>query len=76
MQQNSIIAPVLSYEDINSRAEDFLREHRRNDTLPVDIAEKAIGLGSHAACGASSDKWTLANTSDHSGEKSFALQNP
>ena len=37
MQQNNVIAPVLSYEDINNRAEDFLREHKRNDTLPVDI---------------------------------------
>ncbi len=37
MQQNNIIAPVLSYEDINNRAEEFLREHKRNDTLPVDI---------------------------------------
>jgi hypothetical protein len=37
MQQNNITAPILSYEDINHRAEDFLREHKRNETLPVDI---------------------------------------
>ncbi len=37
MRQNNIIAPILSYDDINNRAEDFLREHKRNDTLPVDI---------------------------------------
>jgi hypothetical protein len=37
MQQNNITAPILSYEDINNCAEDFLREYKRCDTLPVDI---------------------------------------
>ena len=47
MSQSDIIAPVLSYDDINKRAEDFLREHKRNETLPVDIeaiAEFDLGL--------------------------------
>jgi hypothetical protein len=37
MSQSDITAPILSYDDINNRAEDFLQEHRRNDILPVDI---------------------------------------
>jgi Zn-dependent peptidase ImmA (M78 family) len=37
MQQNNIAAPILSYEDINNYAEDFLRKYKRGDTLPVDI---------------------------------------
>lgn len=37
MRQNNMIAPILSYEDINNLAEDFLREHKRADILPVDI---------------------------------------
>jgi hypothetical protein len=37
MSQSDIIAPILSYDDINKRAEDFLREYNRNETLPVDI---------------------------------------
>jgi Zn-dependent peptidase ImmA (M78 family) len=37
MSQSDIIAPILSYDDINKRAEEFLREYKRNETLPVDI---------------------------------------
>ena len=37
MSQSDIIAPILSYEDINKLAEDFLRGHNRNEILPVDI---------------------------------------
>lgn len=37
MRQNNMTAPILSYEDINDLAEDFLREHKRADILPVDI---------------------------------------
>jgi len=47
MSQSDIIAPILSYEDINKLAEDFLREHNRNEILPVDIeaiAEFDLGL--------------------------------
>jgi len=47
MSQSDLIAPILSYDDINKRAEDFLREHNRNETLPVDIeaiAEFDLGL--------------------------------
>jgi Zn-dependent peptidase ImmA (M78 family) len=47
MSQSEIIAPILSYDDINKRAEDFLREHKRNEILPVDIeaiAEFDLGL--------------------------------
>ncbi len=47
MNQSDIIAPILSYEDINKLAEDFLREHNRNEILPVDIeaiAEFDLGL--------------------------------
>jgi Zn-dependent peptidase ImmA (M78 family) len=47
MNQSDIIAPILSYDDINKRAEDFLREHKRNEILPVDIeaiAEFDLGL--------------------------------
>ncbi len=47
MSQSDIIAPILSYDDINERAEDFLREHKRNEILPVDIeaiAEFDLGL--------------------------------
>ncbi len=46
MNQSDIIAPILSYDDINKRAEDFLREHKRNEILPVDIeAIAAFDLG-------------------------------
>jgi hypothetical protein len=47
MSQSDIIAPILSYDDINKRAEDFLEEHKRNEILPVDIeaiAEFDLGL--------------------------------
>jgi len=47
MSQSDIIAPILSYDDINKRAEDFLREHKRNEILPVNIesiAEFDLGL--------------------------------
>jgi len=47
MSQSDIIAPILSYDDINKRAEDFLKEHKRNEILPVDIeaiAEFDLGL--------------------------------
>ena len=47
MSQGDIIAPILSYDDINKRAEDFLREYKRNEILPVDIeaiAEFDLGL--------------------------------
>lgn len=37
MKQSDAAIPILSYEDINSRAEDFLRDHKRDNTLPVDI---------------------------------------
>jgi hypothetical protein len=44
---NEITAPILSYEDINYRADEFLKEHERGGTLPVDIeaiAEFDLGL--------------------------------
>jgi len=41
MSQSDIIAPILSYDDINKRAEDFLTKYKRNEILPVDI--EAIG---------------------------------
>lgn len=47
MNQSDLIAPILSYEDINKRAEDFLRDYKRNEILPVDIeaiAEFDLGL--------------------------------
>jgi Zn-dependent peptidase ImmA (M78 family) len=47
MNQNDITAPILSYDEINKRAEDFLRKHKRNEILPVDIeaiAEFDLGL--------------------------------
>jgi len=34
---NNFIAPILSYEDINSSADDFLRQHNQDNSLPVDI---------------------------------------
>jgi len=37
MIQSDILAPILSYDEINKHAEDFLREHNRHETLPVDI---------------------------------------
>jgi Zn-dependent peptidase ImmA (M78 family) len=37
MSQSNILAPILSYDDINKRAEDFLKKHKRNEILPVDI---------------------------------------
>ena len=47
MSQSEIIAPMLSYDEISKQAEDFLREHKRNEILPVDIeaiAEFDLGL--------------------------------
>jgi len=47
MSQNDIIAPILSYDNINKCAEDFLRQHKRNEILPVNIeaiAEFDLGL--------------------------------
>ena len=47
MSQSDITVPILSYDEINKRAEDFLREHKRNEILPVDIeaiAEFDLGL--------------------------------
>ena len=47
MSQSDITAPILSYDDINKQAEDFLREYKRNEILPVDIeaiAEFDLGL--------------------------------
>ncbi len=38
MSQSDIIAPILSYDDINKRAEDFLREHKRNEILPESLS--------------------------------------
>lgn len=37
MSQSDITAPILSYDDTNKGAEDFLKEHKRNEILPVDI---------------------------------------
>jgi len=47
MNQNDITAPILSYDEINKHAEDFLRKHKRNEIFPVDIeaiAEFDLGL--------------------------------
>ena len=47
MIQSDITTPILSYDDINKRAEDLLREYKRNKILPVDIeaiAEFNLGL--------------------------------
>lgn len=47
MNQSDITAPILSYDDINKHAEDFLRKHKRNEIFPVDIeaiAEFDLGL--------------------------------
>ena len=47
MSQSDIIAPILSYDDINRHTEDFLRKHKRNEILPIDIeaiAEFDLGL--------------------------------
>jgi Zn-dependent peptidase ImmA (M78 family) len=44
---SDITAPILSYEDINRCAEEFLIKHEQTDTLPVDIeaiAEFNLGL--------------------------------
>ena len=44
---NDMTAPILSYEEINRRAEEFLEEHERGHSLPVDIegiAEFDLGL--------------------------------
>jgi hypothetical protein len=44
---NEAVAPTLSYEDINRRADEFLKEHGRSGILPVDIeaiAEFDLGL--------------------------------
>jgi Zn-dependent peptidase ImmA (M78 family) len=38
---NDLAAPSLSYEDINRRADEFLKEHGRSGTLPVNIEEIA-----------------------------------
>lgn len=47
MKPSDVAAPILSYEDINARAADFLRKYDRADILPVDIetiAEFDLGL--------------------------------
>jgi len=47
MTQSDVSAPILSYDDISKRAEDLLREYKRNEILPVDIeaiAEFDLGL--------------------------------
>ncbi len=44
---SEMTAPILSYEDINRRAEEFLREHEKGGALPVDIeaiADLDLGL--------------------------------
>jgi hypothetical protein len=44
---SEMIPPVLSYEDINRRAEEFLEQHKHGDAPPVDIealAEFDLGL--------------------------------
>jgi Zn-dependent peptidase ImmA (M78 family) len=44
---SDMTAPILSYEDINSRAEEFLKKLERGGALPVDIeaiAEFDLGL--------------------------------
>jgi Zn-dependent peptidase ImmA (M78 family) len=44
---SEMTAPILSYEDINRRADEFLQEHEQGRTLPVDIeaiAEFDLGL--------------------------------
>jgi len=38
MSQSEIIAPMLSYDEINKQAEDFLREHKRNEILPESLS--------------------------------------
>lgn len=35
MQQNDVIAPVLSYEEINNRAENFLKKYGRENTISL-----------------------------------------
>jgi len=45
MIQSDITAPILSYDDINKRAEDLLREYKRNKILPVDIEAIAGRIG-------------------------------
>jgi Zn-dependent peptidase ImmA (M78 family) len=37
MQQSDAAIPILSYEEINVAAEDFLQDHKRDNALPVDI---------------------------------------
>lgn len=47
MKPSDVIAPILSYEDINARAVDFLKQYNRADVLPIDIetiAEFDLGL--------------------------------
>ncbi|MDH4027537.1 MAG: ImmA/IrrE family metallo-endopeptidase [Nitrospirota bacterium] len=39
MTEPAFRPPILSYEDINKYAEDFLRDHNIDDTLPVPIEE-------------------------------------
>jgi hypothetical protein len=44
---SEMIAPILSYEDIDRRADEFLKQHERGSTLPIDIegiAEFDLGL--------------------------------
>jgi len=44
---SDLTPPILSYEDINRRAEQFLNEYKRDGLLPVDIeaiAEFDLGL--------------------------------
>lgn len=39
MKEPPFSPPILSYEDINTYAEDFLRNHNPDNTLPVPIEE-------------------------------------
>lgn len=39
MKEPPFSPPILSYEDINAYAEDFLKEHRSDSILPVPIEE-------------------------------------
>jgi Zn-dependent peptidase ImmA (M78 family) len=47
MKPSDVAAPILSYEDINARAEEFLKKYDKYDVVPVDIeaiAEFDLGL--------------------------------
>ena len=44
MIQSDITAPILSYDDINKRAEDLLREYKRNKILPAIRCSYLRGL--------------------------------